>query len=83
MAIKVGNIISHSGGFGWGAGKVLEVTANSALIQFSDGTNRRIASSHFSTLEAAAPDLFNPPPQDQTTIKPPKALRAVKKKKPA
>jgi hypothetical protein len=81
MALKVGNIISHTGGLGWGSGKVLEVSANSAMIQFSDGTNRRIAASHFTTLEPAAPGSFAPPPDDIVVTKPPRAPRVAKKKK--
>jgi hypothetical protein len=78
MALKVGNIISHTGGLGWGSGKVLEVTVKSAMIQFSDGTSRRIAASHFSTLEPAAPGSFSAPPE---TLVVPKAPRVAKKKK--
>ena len=81
MALRVGNIISHTGGLGWGSGKVLEVTARSAMIQFSDGTNRRIAVSHFTTLEPAAPGSFSPPPEAVAVPKAPRAPRAAKKKK--
>jgi len=63
MAIKVGNIVNHSGAMEWGAGKVLEITASSAMIQFSDGKNRKIAVSHFTTLRPAAPDSFTPAPE--------------------
>jgi hypothetical protein len=80
MALRVGNIISHTGGLGWGSGKVLEVTAKSAMIQFSDGTNRRIAVSHFTTLEPAAAGSFTPPPETAAT-KVPRAPRSLKKKK--
>jgi len=81
MALRVGNIISHTGGLGWGSGKVLEVTAKSAMIQFSDGTNRRIAVSHFTTLEPAAPGSFSPPPEAVVAPKAPRAPRVAKKKK--
>jgi hypothetical protein len=80
MALRVGNIISHTGGLGWGSGKVLEVTAKSAMIQFSDGTNRRIAVSHYTTLEPAAAGSFTPPPEAAAT-KVPRAPRSLKKKK--
>ena len=40
MTIKAGNIVSHAGALEWGAGKVLEVTAKMATIQFSDGKSR-------------------------------------------
>lgn len=81
MALRVGNIISHTGGLGWGSGKVLEVTARSAMIQFSDGTNRRIAVSHFTTLEPASPGSFLPPAEALAATKAPRAPRVAKKKK--
>lgn len=81
MNFKIGNIVSHSGGPGWGAGKVLEVTAGSVMIQFSDGINRKIASSHFTTLEPAAPGSYLPPAEAPASAKAPRAPRALKKKK--
>jgi hypothetical protein len=81
MTIKVGNIVSHSGGLEWGAGKIMEVTSTSAMIQFSDGKNRKIASSHFTTLAPAAPGSFSPPAEAAVVAKAPRAPRAVKKKK--
>lgn len=61
MIIKVGSIVNHAGALGWGSGKVIEVTATLAMIQFSDGKNRKIASSHYKTLEPAAASSFTPP----------------------
>lgn len=62
MVLKTGNIVSHAGALEWGAGKVLEVTATLATIQFSDGKNRKIAASHFAVLQPATPGSFTPPP---------------------
>jgi hypothetical protein len=53
MIIKRGTIVSHAVATDWGAGKILEVSALRATIQFSDGVTRKIASSHFSTLKSA------------------------------
>lgn len=80
MALRVGNIISHTGGLQWGSGKVLEVTERSAMIQFSDGTNRRIAASHFIALEPAAPASFSPPPEVPVVPKATRTPRITKKK---
>jgi transcription elongation factor GreA-like protein len=80
MAIKVGNIVSHTGGMEWGVGKVLEIKTTSAMIQFSDGKNRRIAASHFTTLEPAAPGSFSPLPEVLVETKPPRVARAARKK---
>lgn len=81
MNIKVGNIVSHSGALGWGAGKVMEVTATSAMIEFSDGKNRKIAASYFFNLEPAAPDSYVPHAEVPVVTKTVRAPRAVKKKK--
>ena len=81
MTIKVGNIVSHSGALEWGAGKVLEISATSAMIQFSDGKNRKIAVSHHTALQPAAPDSFSPAPEAPVEMKAPRAPRAAKKKK--
>lgn len=80
MNIKVGNIVSHSGGLGWGSGKVMEVTPTSAMIEFSDGKNRKIAASYFFTLEPAAPDSYVPHAEVPVAAKV-KVARAIKKKK--
>lgn len=81
MIIKVGTIVSHTGGLGWGSGKVLEVTPSLAMIQFSDGKSRKIAASHYGTLEPAAAGSYLPPVEAPVEAKPPRAPRAVKKKK--
>jgi transcription elongation factor GreA-like protein len=78
MGIKVGNIVSHTGALEWGAGKVMEITANSAMIQFSDGKNRKIAVSHFTTLQPAAPNSFLPPPEVLVEAKAARATRGAK-----
>ncbi|QEM69322.1 DUF3553 domain-containing protein [Geobacter sp. FeAm09] len=78
MVIKVGNIVSHTGALEWGAGKVMEITSSSALIQFSDGKNRKIAVSHFPTLQPAAPGSFLPAPEVPVVMK---AVRAPKTSK--
>jgi hypothetical protein len=78
MAIKVGSIVSHEGVLEWGAGKVLEVTPAMVTIHFSDGKNRKIASSHYSSLQPAAADTYIPPSETELVVKTP---RVVKKKK--
>lgn len=78
MGIKVGNIVSHTGALEWGAGKVMEITASSAMIQFSDGKSRKIAASYFTTLQPAAPDSFLPPPEVLAVTKAARATRGSK-----
>jgi hypothetical protein len=62
MSIKTGNIVSHAGAMQWGAGKVMEVSPSMVTIRFSDGKDRKIASSHFSTLRPADATLYVAPP---------------------
>ncbi len=81
MTIKEGNIVSHTGALEWGAGKVLEVTASMVTIQFSDGKNRKIAASHFSTLRPAAADSYSPPPEAVPEVKAGRVPKSPKKKK--
>lgn len=81
MTIKNGNIVSHSGALEWGAGKVLEVTATMATIQFSDGKSRKIAASHFNTLQPAASSSYVPCPESAPLVKPLRTSAAAKKKK--
>lgn len=83
MIIKVGCIVSHAGAPEWGVGKVLEVTPSLAMIQFSDGKSRKIAVSHFTTLESAAAAAFVPPHDSPIATKPARPLRVPKKTKPA
>ena len=80
MIIKVGSMVSHTGALGWGTGKVLEVTATLAMIQFSDGTSRKIAASHFRTLEPASPASYLSPVDASPAAKPVRAPRTTKKK---
>jgi hypothetical protein len=61
MTIKRGNVVSHSGAIEWGVGKVVEVSAHKATIQFSDGIIRKIASSHYTILQPADSASFLPP----------------------
>jgi hypothetical protein len=75
MIIKTGKIVCHSGALGWGAGKVLDVTAAMATIQFSDGISRKIAASHFSTLQPADSAFYSPPPDAAPAAKVRRASR--------
>jgi len=63
MTIKRGTVVNHTGAYEWGVGKVMEVTACKATIQFSDGIIRKIASSHYAILEPADPASFVPIPE--------------------
>jgi hypothetical protein len=81
MSIKAGNVVSHTGAQEWGAGKVMEVTATMATIQFSDGKERKIAASHFMALEPAAASSYVKPPEPAPAAKAPRAPRAAAKKK--
>jgi hypothetical protein len=63
MIIKRGNVVSHNGAQEWGVGKVVEVAALKATIQFSDGIIRKIASSHYTFLQPADPASFVPVPE--------------------
>jgi hypothetical protein len=69
MSIKRGNVVSHAGAIEWGVGKVMEVTALKATIQFSDGIIRKIASSHYTTLRPADPSSFVPIPESVPVVK--------------
>jgi hypothetical protein len=81
MVIKVGNIVSHTGGAEWGVGKVLEVTASGVMIQFSDGKSRKIASSHVACIQPGDPDAYQPPPAPAAETKVARARRAPAKKR--
>ncbi|BDV43865.1 hypothetical protein GURASL_27880 [Geotalea uraniireducens] len=78
MTIKTGSIVSHTGALEWGAGKVLEVTAAMATIQFSDGKSRKIAASHFATLQPAEAAAYLPP--EVTPAAKARPARTAKKK---
>jgi hypothetical protein len=79
MIIKRGNVVSHTGVNTWGAGKVIEVAAFNATIQFSDGVTRKIASSHFDILAPADPASFIPTEVCEPVAK--KVVPRVRKKK--
>ena len=76
MTIKRGKVVSHTVAHEWGVGKVVEVTPLRATIQFSDGIIRKIAASHYATLQPADPASFVPPVE----IVPVRKARAVTKK---
>jgi transcription elongation factor GreA-like protein len=81
MTIKTGNIVSHAGAMEWGVGKVLEVNAAMATIHFSDGKDRKIASSHFTILQPASAASYVPPLAIVPVVKAVRAPRKVQKKK--
>ena len=81
MAIRTGSIVSHTCALEWGVGKVLEVTADMARIQFSDGKNRKIVASHFSALQPADAASYTPPPEAAQVVKAIRTPRTVKKMK--
>ena len=84
MIIKRGNVVSHAGAMEWGSGKVVEVTALKATIQFSDGIIRKIASSHYTILQPADPASFVPIPESIPVVKVKAAPKRAKKiKEPA
>ncbi|MEI6205485.1 MAG: DUF3553 domain-containing protein [Desulfuromonadales bacterium] len=78
MNIKRGNVVSHTGAIEWGIGKVMEVHACKATIQFSDGITRKIASSHYATLQPADPSSFIPAPDSVIVVKPRATLKKTK-----
>ena len=83
MIVKRGNIVSHTGVNAWGAGKVIEVAAFNATIQFSDGITRKIASSHFDILEPADPAMYIPTEVCSEPVKTVVPRARKKKVKPA
>jgi hypothetical protein len=80
MILKTGHFVSHAVAQQWGAGKVLEVTSTLAVIHFSDGQNRKIAASHFTSLLPATLASYVPPANIDSVVKPPTRPRAVKRK---
>ena len=81
MIIKRGSLVSHAGAIQWGTGKVMEVAALKATIQFSDGIIRKIASSHYTILHPADPASFVPIPDSIPIVKvraTPKRLKKMK-----
>ena len=83
MIIKRGNVVSHAGAIEWGVGKVIEVNALKATIQFSDGITRKIASSHYTTLQPADSASFVPIPDSVQVVKVRVSAKRVKKEKQA
>lgn len=84
MTIKQGTVVCHPGAIAWGVGKVLEVAALKATIQFSDGIVRKIASSHYTTLQPGDPTLFVPMAASIPVAKAPAAPKKPRKvKQPA
>lgn len=86
MIIKRGNVVSHAGAIEWGVGKVVEVTALKATIQFSDGIIRKIASSHYTILQPADPASFVQIPDNVPVAKvrvTPKRPKKMKESAPA
>ncbi|MBC7964031.1 MAG: DUF3553 domain-containing protein [Steroidobacteraceae bacterium] len=69
MIIKRGIVVNHTGAVEWGAGKVVEVNALKATIQFSDGITRKIASSHYTILQPADPASFVQIPESVPVVK--------------
>lgn len=83
MIIKRGNMVNHTGAIEWGVGKVVEVSALKATIQFSDGVVRKIASSHYTVLQPADPASFVQIPDSVPAVKARATVKRVKKIKEA
>ncbi len=81
MNIKRGIVVSHTVQLAWGAGKVMEVTPLKATIQFNDGIIRKIASSHYTVLQAADPASFVPTLDSTPAAKVRATVKRVKKLK--
>ncbi len=81
MSIKRGKVVSHAGAIEWGVGKVVEVGALKATIQFSDGIIRKIASTHYTFLQPADPGSFVPIPDKVPVVKVRATVKRVKKVK--
>ena len=80
MTIRRGNVVSHTGAHEWGVGKVVEVTDFKATILFSDGITRKIAASHYATLQPAS-RASSEPITDSSQIKKARATPKSRKKK--
>ena len=81
MIVKRGSVVSHTVAQEWGVGKVTEVNDVRATIQFNDGMIRKIASSHYISLQPADPASYLPPCEKVPAVKV-KAVRAAAPKKP-
>lgn len=77
MAIKRGDVVSHSLAAEWGVGKVVEVSPTKAAILFCDGVTRKIACSHFNKLLPAAQSSFLPLPEDAPKVVVQKAAKTT------
>jgi hypothetical protein len=80
MNLKRGIVVSHSGMTEWGAGMVVAVDGGRATIQFSDGIVRKIAASHYTTLQPADPASYVPPPENVPVVKKVRTVRKSAKK---
>jgi len=80
MIIKVGSFLSHAGAMEWGTGKVLEVSKAMATIGFSDGKSRKIAATHYSSLQMSDAASYSPPVKAAPAVKTASAPRKAKKK---
>jgi hypothetical protein len=80
MAIKVGIYVSHAGAMEWGTGKVLEVSKAMATIGFSDGKSRKIAASHYGSLQMSDAASYSPPVKAAPEVKAASAARKTRKK---
>ena len=81
MIVKRGTMVSHTGAIEWGVGKVMEISALKATIQFSDGVVRKIASSHYTILQPGDPDSFVPLPDSVPGVKVRATAKRLKKVK--
>lgn len=82
MNLKRGIVVSHMSMSEWGAGMVVAVGDGRATIQFSDGIVRKIAASHYSTLQPAEATSYLPPAENAPEVKKVRAVRkSVKKTK--
>jgi hypothetical protein len=83
MIIKTGAVVIHPGAAAWGVGKITEVAALKATIQFSDGIIRKIASSHYASLRPGDPADFvalaesAPTEKTRTAVKKPRQPKAA------
>ena len=80
MIIKVGSFVSHAGAMEWGTGKVLEVSKTMVTIGFSDGKSRKIAATHYSSLQMADAASYSPPVKAAPAVKTASVARKAKKK---
>jgi len=83
MSIRRGDVVSHSTAIEWGVGKVVEVSPYRVSIEFNDGTTRKIACSHFTSLLPADRASFIPfAPAPKVAVKTPRKKKVVAVKQP-